>query len=503
MVQHALELIWSVFDSWEAVFRRLFWLALWLGVGLGTLWLFNRARFEEYWPRFRQLLSPLALWGTVLLVFGVSFKLLGLLGQVVEYRVMSNQSTSSSRGADPEAAPTTQQAPRVTYLTQKTYTRSLTLPPELLKRVTIEGVQALTPYLTDPSSENITKLVDGFRRSGKDVIFTREATLTTEEPIRLDRSQINVNMDFVTPMQGASRSYYNASFRAQYAFTNPVNEAVTARFQLPLPEGSGTLTDFQVIVDGQELPAAALTEGRGWEGVIQPGQVVRVEVAYRHQGARGWSYVLGQRREPIRDFSLTIKTNQNVKFNRYSLYPNRMVRTLGGTNMAWELKNVITAQDVALSFNSSSLRETVQSLYAFVPFALQLAALFGLIWTFWRRLPVTGVQVGLGLSGILIGTFLGGMLMNYLPVYLAGLGGALVGSLLAVRALGRAFWPPVLLATLLPLAFLSLTHAGLLIALAGVVVIAALIWTQPVKPKFDFPLTRKVRVEDRPAPPIS
>ena len=114
MVQRALDMIWSVFGTWDTLLHRLFWVSVWLAVGLGLVWLFNRAKFDEYWPRVRQMLSPLALWGGVLLIFGVSFKLLGMLGQVVEYRVMSNQSTSTTRGADPEAAPTTQQAPRVT-----------------------------------------------------------------------------------------------------------------------------------------------------------------------------------------------------------------------------------------------------------------------------------------------------------------------------------------------------------------------------------------------------
>lgn len=479
MVQEALRMIWSVFYGWHGLLAKLLWVAVWVGLAAVLLRIAYRQAFDNLWPRLRENLGPILTWGGALLVFGVGFALLGKLGTVVQYRVSAGESTTTARGADPDAAPTTQQAPKVTYLTEKKYIRSLTIPPELLRRVRVEGVQALAPYLTDPTSENITRLVDQFRRSGTDVVFTREATLLSENPIRLDRSLVNVNLDFVSPMQGARRSYYNASFSAQYAFTNPVPETVTARFQFPLPEGSGTLSDFQVIVDGVELSAAALTDGSGWSGTLKPGQTVNVQVTYRHQGARGWSYLLGNRREPIRDFSMTVRSNQAVKFQRYSLYPTKTARTLGGTNLAWELKNVITAQDIALSFTSASLRETLDGLYAFVPFALQLAALFGLLWTFWRRLTVTPVQVGLALAGIVIGTFLGGMLMTYLPVYFAGLIGALVSTLLAVLALGRAYWPPVLLATLLPLAFLSLSHAGLLIALAGVAAITALIWARP------------------------
>ena len=56
----------------------------------------------------------------------------------------------------------------------------------------------------------------------------------------------------------------------------------------------------------------------------------------------------------------------------------------------------------------------------------------------------------------------------------------------------------MLLATLLPLAFLSLNHAGLLIALAGVVVIAALIWNRPGSTP---PRSRRMVLEKRPVTP--
>lgn len=479
MVQSALDLLWSVLAGWHTFFRWMLWLGVIGGGVLLFLRLFRRESYDRLLPRLRETLLPLGNWGAALLVFALAYSALGVLGQVVLHRVSAGDSAGSSRSADPDAAPTTQDSPRVTYLTEKTYTRSLVIPPDLLKRVRLEGVQALSPYLTDPTSENVTKLRDRFRRSGQDVIFTREATLLGEEPIKLDRSRMNLNLDFVSPLQGARRSYYKADFSAQYAFTNPLKTPVTARFVFPLPQGSGTLSDFQVVVDGQELSAADLVNGNGWEGQLLAGQTVNVKVNYRHQGARGWSYLLGARREPIRDFALTVKTNQPAKFKRYSLYPNRLARTLGGTNLAWDLKNVITAQDISLTFTASSLRETLTKLYAFAPLALLLAGLFGALWTRWRGLSVQPLQVGLAALGILAGTAFGGVLMNYLPAYAAGVLGAALAAALALRSLGLSYWPPVLIAAALPLAFLLVGHAGLIIVGTGLLVLATLIWTQP------------------------
>lgn len=493
MVQTAVELLWSVLASWQTLWRWLWWLVVVGGSALLLTWLFRRPVYDFLVKRLRQL-RPLATWGAALLSVGLCYSLLGSVGELVLRRVSASANASAGRTADPDAAPTTQAAPTVSYLTEKTYTRSLTIPPALLRTVKREGVQVLAPYLQDPTSQNIVSLRDRFLRNGQDIIFQRESTLLSEEPIKLDRSRMNVSLDFVSPMQGALRSYYNATFSAQYAFTNPLPTPVTARFAFPLPQGSGTLTDFLIVVDGKELTAADLMNGNGWQGEVQPRQTVNVAVTYRHQGARGWQYLLAGRREPIRNFALTVRTNQTPKFARYSLYPGRVSRTLGSTNLSWELKNVITAQDIALSFTASNLRETLTKLYTFAPLALLLSGIFGLAWARWRGLQATPLQatplqVSLAALGVVMGTAFGGILMSYLPAYLAAPLGAAVALALALGSLGVRFWPPVLLAAVLPLAFLLVGHAGLVLAGVGVVVLALFIWTRPAPPKAAPPET--------------
>lgn len=436
MVQKALSLFWSSLGVWHTLFWSAFTLLALVGLGLLLMRLNQPELFKRTWPRVRAAAARWSGWAALAVAFVCSFTLLGVLGHLVQARVNAGAGSSSVRTADPDAAPTTQAAPTVTYLTEKKYLRSLTIPPELLKRVKLEGMQALSAYLQDPQSQNLTKLVDRFRRRGRDLIFTREATLVSEVPVKLDQSRMNLTLDFVNPTQGARRTYYNASFAAQYAFTNPLNTPVTARFYFPLPEGSGTLADYRVVVDGQELTAADLENGSYWQGSVPGGKQVSVQVTYRHQGARGWSYLLGTRREPIRDFSLNVSSNQAAKFKRYSLYPTRSARTLGSTNLSWELKNVITAQDIALTFSSTNLKETLGKLYSFVPFALAFGLLFGVVWAFWRGLSARPLQVMLALLGLIAGTALGGVLMNYFPAFMAGPLGAGLAAVLALRGLG-------------------------------------------------------------------
>ncbi|GAA4017384.1 hypothetical protein GCM10022631_32520 [Deinococcus rubellus] len=482
MVQVALDAFWSLFSGWHALLWAVLVLALLGAVGLLTLRLRSRTRYESATGWLREAAWPVGSWAAVLLLFAFTFVALGVLGSLVISRVSVGENARAGNGADLDAAPTTQSAPTITYLTDRTYTRTLVVPPSLLKRVGEQGVGALAPYLTDPTSENVTKLVDQFRRSGQDVIFTRQATLTTEEPIKLDTSRVNVSLDFVTPARGARRTYYNATFAAEYAFTNPLDRAATVRFQFPLPNGSGTLSGFKVIVNGQELTAADLSNGSQWEAQVQPKETVNVKVTYAHQGARGWSYLLASRREPIKDFELSVKTNEAAKFARYSLPPTQTARSLGSTTLSWNLKDVITAQDVSMTFSSASLRETLGKLYGFAPLSLLLAAVFGALWAWGRGLRTTPAQVALALLAVLAGLALGGVLMSYLLVVWAGLIGGLLSALLALRALGKAWWPPVLIAAGLPLAFLLVGNAGLIITLAGVVGLAALIWGYKRRP---------------------
>ncbi|WP_161880279.1 hypothetical protein [Deinococcus alpinitundrae] len=482
MVQVALDAFWSLFSGWHVALWALLVLALIGAIGLLTLRLGRRDRYESAMRWLREAAWPVGSWAAVLLLLGFTFAALGVLGNLVISRISVGENARAGNGADLDAAPTVQPSPTITYLTEQTYTRTLVVPPSLLKRVGEQGVGALAPYLTDPTSQNVTKLVDKFRRSGRDVIFTRQATLTSEAPIKLDTSRVNVNLDFVTPARGARRTYYNATFAAEYAFTNPLDREITVRFQFPLPEGSGTLSGFKVIVNGQELTAADLSNGSQWEAQMAPRETANVKVTYAHQGARGWSYLLASRREPIKDFELSVKTNEAAKFARYSLPPTQTARSLGSNTLSWNLKDVITAQDVAMTFSSASLRETLGKLYGFAPLSLLIATVFGGLWAWGHGLRTTPVQVALALLAVLAGLTLGGMLMSYLLVVWAGLIGGVLSALLALRALGRAWWPPVLIAAALPLAFLLVGNAGLIITLSGVVGLAALIWGRRARP---------------------
>lgn len=196
--------------------------------------------------------------------------------RAVDARLGAQLSTRYANAADPAGGQTVQTAPRVSVLTTRTYSRSLVLPTDVYARLNVSGGwENLLPYFGNPDGLSVQDLREGFTRRGRNLIYTRDVTLQTEEPLGLDTTRARVDLRFVNPAGGRG-TYYNATFAADYTFTNPLKEDATIRFLFPLPEGSGTLSGFRLTVNGQGYRASDLTNGSLWEGRVAGGQTVRV-----------------------------------------------------------------------------------------------------------------------------------------------------------------------------------------------------------------------------------
>jgi hypothetical protein len=485
MVQAALLLLSQALHALLALAVPLGFIVVVLFLALLLVGLLDRNRFQNALNWLSANTTLLGRWALALLALGIGILMLEVVRRSVETRLGGQINARYANTADPNTTATVQQGPTATYLTERTYTRTLTLPPALLRRVGEEGVQVLAPYLQDPSADNIVRLSDQFTRSGQNVVFSREATLQSQEYITLDSSKVTATLNFADTAGGGRQSYYNAVFDGLYTFKNPLATMSTVRFTFPLPNGSGTLSGFQMSVNGQPFEAADLSGGSSWEAQLEGGATVNVRVTYRHQGSRGWSYDLSARREPVKSFDLAIKTDQATKFQRYSLFPTRVERSAFGRAevLHWQLQNAITAQNVAVVFEQGSLRETLAKLHHFSPVALLLGSLLLLIWAAVNRLTLSPLRLALALLGLSLGFVFGGVLTGYLLPLPAELLGAALGLGLALLSLGRAYLWPLLPTVLAPLTFLSVGNAGLLLGLLAIVTLVLLLragrWTVP------------------------
>jgi hypothetical protein len=474
MVQATLRWISSALTSSLGWLTPLAFTGLWVLAALVVAGLVLYALDRDGFNRARDWLllraSRIWVWLPVVVVFALAVFATNVAREGVLERFRVQRDAKFSALEDPAGGQTVQYSPNVSFEREVSYSRSVTIPGFLGQKLsTLEAAQLIAPYLVDPASENIKKLADSFKRSGKDLIFTREATVRQNDPVALELADVTVNFSFGDT--GAGRSYYSALFNGKYKFKNPNPEPTTLRFSFPLPEQSGTLSDFEFKFAGEVVPQPDLSSGYIVEREVAANAEVEVSVKYKNQGAGTWTYDFGNRREPIKNFKLTVNTPRAVKFLRGSLYPNER----GLSSLTWNLKNVITSQGVVLSFPERSLRETLTKVFSFAPLALLLASVWTFAWAWRRQLKLEPVQVALMLLAFMVGIGAMAVLLGYVTPVIASWFGALLSLGLSSLVLGRRFLLPLAGSALAPLAFLSVGNAGLLLGILAVIVVLSIL----------------------------
>lgn len=377
----------------------------------------------------------------------------------------------------PSGAPISQVGPALAALGERTYTRTLRLPPKFLEQIGEGGLGVLAPYVNDPTADNVLRLRDTFRRSGREVVFTREATVSSEEPLSFSDAAVKVGF----AAQGGR--VYDSAFEARYSWSNPAKEARTIRFTFPLPE-VGTLRDLRVIVDGQAVTQAENSQSYEWQDVMKPGQIHTATVTYRAVGARAWNYNLGSQRRRVQQFSLATTGLGDPRFARGGLLPT----TRRGSNIGWNLDNVVTAQQIALVWPEDfSVRLYLQAVSA-LPLALLLFVPCVLCLSFYRgqlphplRILVALTVFAVALGAATVTTIYAGALVGLILAPLAG-------ALAATAILGWRFGAVLVPLALFPATFLSEQHSGLMLVALFVIAVgvAGVTARQKTKPVSSF-----------------
>lgn len=362
------------------------------------------------------------------------------------------ESAYATSKATVEADPVVQANPTIAALAERTFTRTLTLPPDFLGRIGAEGVGVLAPYLEDPSTQNVLRLVDTFRRSGRDVVFTREVTRLDERPIPLAKAEA------VARFRRLDGEAYELAFEGTYTFTNPDSAPIRGRFQFPVPQAA-TMRDLKAEIGGTTMTDPNEYGVCEWIGDLQPGETKVARVTYRATGGSEWEYVLGSQRTRVADFRLDAEIDGAFRYPRRALVPT----SVDGSRVTWRLGNVITNERLALAFPEDVVpRETyLQALGAmpvalivFVGLAVLLASVF--------RAEVAPGRLLLAVSLLAVG-FAASLIVASYAGYVAGvlatplLAGVLAGSM------SRPLFYAATTAAAIPATFLSAEHTGLLL----------------------------------------
>jgi hypothetical protein len=431
--------------------------ALTLAFGRDTAWL-----RELNWRRYAANASGY----TVMALFLVGgWAILRTIRPLAEEDLRWRESAEATANPVPDAPPITQVGPVVAALKEHTYTRTLTLPPMFLQRIGTDGVGTLAPYLSNPSTDDVLRLVDTFRRSGQDVVFTRQVTQLEEDPIPFTTSQVHVSFRRLTGRA------YDADFEGHYVFQNQNSEPINARFLFTLPNDN-TIRNLSVSVGGQAIAEQNQTGAYEWRSQLNPGERREAVIHYRAIGAQTWRYDLGSRRRRVEQFQLDTSAGGAARFLRGSLQPTG--RASNGA-MRWDLSNVVTAQEIGLSFppNTEGRDAYLQALSALpASLALFLVGMFVVGWRFRLNLAPGSLVLSVVTFTFCLGA--SAILANYVGPIIAVILAPLVGVALVVRMSGRYALLAAAPTALLPALFLSPEHSGLLLlVLAGTTLVAA------------------------------
>ncbi len=426
-----------------------------------ALYIADRERFETLRQTVTGNIRQTGGWVLFgLFVLGSGYMLVSVRSIVNDQRIIAENAEYSSRN-DPSLGTIYQYGPSAAALVEKTYTRSVTLPPEFLDKLGSEGIQTLTPYLQDPSSTNILKLSDTFKKSGQDAVFTREVVRMEEQPLPIQNAKVDVSVN-VRDAASTSSKVYDVDFHSEYTFRNPSSEVAKVRMTFPLPQQSGLISGFSFKVGEESVTSQNQEENYVWEGMLQPGETRTATISYKTQGGEEWVYNIGSGRRRVEAFALNLKSNSEVRFQRGALFPTQSA----GNDHTWSLSNIITSQNIQLTFPTLQARKeaTIKAL-AFQPAALVFMPVLALMWGWRTRQTVKLSELGMATFGMLVGFVSAAVFLSYMPVLMALLMASLVAGVLAFRSLGAAFAIPIAAASLAPLAFLSDKHSGLLIVI--------------------------------------
>ncbi len=473
MVSQGKAWFWQTVTGWwhglQPVFNVILIAALVLLVAGIVVFALDRGAFVRARDWLVRTLVRGAIWLPVLAIIAFSSFALEVVNTGVDLRQQDKDNAQYTKRADSSGGGTVQYSPSISFEEETTLNRSFTIPPEIASNLGSNPVEALQRYLNDnPTAKSVKSVDDSFERRGDALLYLRKVVVTERKPVSLESAVVNANFDVNDTPNG--RPYYRSQFEGTYKFVNPLAQATNLRFVFPLPLNSGTLTGFEMTVNGEAVTVADLTNGYFWEGELPANAPAEVRVRYTNSGAETWSYQFGQRREAIRDFTLRVTSPRTAEYARNSLFPT----AINGQSLEWRLQNVVTSQDVNLAFLTEGAWGDVSGLFAFTPLAL-LAMAAWVIALAWRRgLQLEPARLVIALLGLTVGVALSGVLLWYVGDALGAWLGALAAVVLALAALGRPYALPILLSAASPLAFLSPDAPLILVGFALVALVTLL-----------------------------
>ncbi len=213
-------------------------------------------------------------------------------------------------------------------------------------------------------------------------------------------------------------STYTVAFDGSYRVVNTTACAREARLWVPFPATGVAYDEFQVLLDGKELPVqiegqsagapsgsyvqrggtnAASTAGASARIALAPGAQHKLALRYRSRGMDRWSYSFGAGTSRARDFKLTVSTDfEKVDFPAATLSPTLKTRSGAGWELTWKFGNLLSDAGIGVTLpqkiNPGPLASEISK---FAPVSLAFFFFLLLMLSVLKQVPLHPVHYGM------------------------------------------------------------------------------------------------------------
>jgi inner membrane protein involved in colicin E2 resistance len=226
--------------------------------------------------------------------------------------------------------------------------RTYSLDPVLRSHVsstwgTDQQQDAPTATYTVASLRQNTSVEDG-------KVVTRTVEATELHPLDLDQTRARVDLHLDYRRKGLLwYSTYQVHFGGTYRFTNSGDQSRRVTFNLHLPAEQAIYDDMAFTIDGKPAQIVNAKGDAYAVAEVAAHQSVLFGVEYRSQGLGSWQYSFGNSVNQVRDFELRMATDfGGFDFPDGTLSPSEERATMGGWDLIWKYKNLVSGYQVGL-----------------------------------------------------------------------------------------------------------------------------------------------------------
>lgn len=186
-------------------------------------------------------------------------------------------------------------------------------------------------------------------------VVTRERWLWKEEPVILDRSELDVDLRMSQRRKGLLwYPTYEVGFRGEYVYTHDDDRDGTLVITYRFPSVQASYDDFRFEVDGRMDPKMTPVSEEGIKVVrekvaVRRGTTVPFKLAYTTRGLEWWRYSFGSDVNRVKNFNMSVTTDfHDIDFSDGAISPSHKQRTDRGWHLSWSFTNLISGFQIGL-----------------------------------------------------------------------------------------------------------------------------------------------------------